>query len=101
MPGMPANDRRAGAAGPGPLRLSPRCRSYGPNELRGPRPPPAGGTWRTRTPGLSDTRSYELNAKMVVVFWVWPAFSSVEGKLGWLGELGKCWVSKVYAWPWR
>ena len=38
---------------------------------------------------------------MVVVFWVWPAFSSVEGKLGWLGEFGKCWVSKVYAAPWR
>src|SRR5947209_20264492 len=49
MPGMPANDRRAGAAGPGLLRLSPRCRSYGPNELRGPRPPPARGAWRTRT----------------------------------------------------
>ena len=31
------------------------------------------------------------------MFWVWPAFSSVEGKLGWLGEFGKCWVSKVYA----
>src|SRR6266480_2253717 len=43
MPGRPANDRRAGAAGPGLLRLSPRCRSYGPNELRGPRPPPARG----------------------------------------------------------
>src|SRR5437899_615182 len=38
MPGRPANDRRAGAAGPGLLRLSPRCRSYGPNELRGPGP---------------------------------------------------------------
>ena len=37
----------------------------------------------------------------MVVSWVWPAFSSVEGKLGWFGEFGKCCVSKVYAWPWR
>ena len=38
---------------------------------------------------------YDAKAKMVVDWAVWPAFSSVEGKLGWLGEFGKCWVSKV------
>ena len=65
--------------------------------------PSATCLWRVadEDPGLSGMRCYEENAKMVVVFWVWPAFSSVEGKLGWLGEFGKCCVSKVYAWPWR
>ena len=32
---------------------------------------------------------------MVVEVMVLPAPSSVEGKLGWLGEFGKCWVSNV------
>ena len=44
---------------------------------------------------------YAENAKMVVELKVWPALSTVDGKLAWLGESGKCWVSKVYAWPWR
>jgi hypothetical protein len=35
------------------------------------------------------------NAKIVVELSVAPAFSSVVGKLGWLGEFGKCWVSNV------
>jgi hypothetical protein len=30
-----------------------------------------------------------------------PAASVVDGKLGWLGEFGKCWVSKVYPAPCR
>ncbi len=31
---------------------------------------------------------------MVVDLYPSPGSSSVEGKLGWLGESGKCWVSK-------
>ena len=46
-----------------------------------------------RGPGVK--RCYEENAKMVVELTVCPADSSVEGKLGWLGEFGKCWVSNV------
>jgi hypothetical protein len=48
--------------------------------------------WRT---GTGVMRCYEANAKMVAELTVCPAFSSVEGKLGWLGEFGKCWVSNV------
>jgi hypothetical protein len=40
-------------------------------------------------------RCYEEKAKMVVDVKVLPAPSSVEGKLGWLGEFGKCCVSNV------
>jgi hypothetical protein len=60
--------------------------------------PSAGCVWHVadRDPRSSGvTRYYEANAKMVVELTVWPAFSSVEGKLGWLGEFGKCWVSNV------
>ena len=32
---------------------------------------------------------------MVVEVKVLPASSVVHGKLGWLGEFGKCWVSNV------
>src|SRR5438094_360432 len=99
MPGTRANDRRGGGVDPGSSLVSPPCRSYGPNGRRYPRPPPAWREVADGDPGLSGC--YEANAKMVVVFWVWPASSSVDGKLGWLGEFGKCWVSKVYAWPWR
>jgi hypothetical protein len=42
-----------------------------------------------------DQGYYEEKAKMVVDVKVFPASSSVEGKLGWFGEFGKCWVSKV------
>jgi hypothetical protein len=45
------------------------------------------------TPGGQEP--YELNAKIVVVLIVAPALSSVDGKFGWLGEFGKCWVSNV------
>jgi hypothetical protein len=45
--------------------------------------------------GIDPRVDYDAKAKMVVDWAVWPAFSSVEGKLGWLGEFGKCWVSKV------
>lgn len=34
------------------------------------------------------------NLKIVVVAYFWPGFSSVEGKLDWFGESGKCWVSR-------
>jgi hypothetical protein len=34
------------------------------------------------------------NLKMVVWLYSWPGRSAVEGKLGWLGESGKCWVSR-------
>ena len=61
--------------------------------------PSATCLWRVADGDLGLSERYEANAKMVVVFWVWPAFSSVEGKLGWFGEFGKCCVSKVYAWP--
>src|SRR6266851_1358628 len=50
-------------------------------------------------PGLNGV--YEEKAKMVVEVKVWPAASTVDGKLDWLGEFGKCWVSNVYAWVWR
>jgi hypothetical protein len=48
--------------------------------------------WRTGSVVLCG---YELKAKMVIEVKVLPAPSSVEGKLGWLGEFGKCWVSNV------
>jgi hypothetical protein len=51
--------------------------------------------WREVADGDRVKRCYEENAKMVVDVTVWPAFSSVDGKLGWLGEFGKCWVSNV------
>ena len=34
------------------------------------------------------------NLKIVVEWKCCPGFSSVEGKLGWFGESGKCWVSR-------
>jgi hypothetical protein len=45
--------------------------------------------------GREQSERYEEKAKTVVVVNVLPAPSSVEGKLGWLGEFGKCWVSNV------
>jgi hypothetical protein len=44
--------------------------------------------WRVVADGDRVKRCYEENAKIVVELVVWPAFSSVEGKLGWLGEFG-------------
>jgi hypothetical protein len=38
----------------------------------------------------------ELNAKIVVELKVFPASRTVDGKLDWLGESGKCCVSNVY-----
>jgi hypothetical protein len=38
---------------------------------------------------------YAENWKMVVELNACPGFSSVDGKLGWSGEFGKCWVSNV------
>jgi hypothetical protein len=35
--------------------------------------------------------------RMVVDWKVSPGFSSVEGKFGWFGESGKCWVSRQNA----
>lgn len=43
----------------------------------------------TRARGRSGSGQDE-NAKIVVVFRVWPANSSVDGKFDWLGEFGKC-----------
>ncbi len=70
-------------------------RSYGPNGRRCPvrhlRAQRGGrGRWYRGC--------YEEKAKMVVELKVWPAASTVDGKLDWLGEFGKCWVSNVYAW---
>jgi hypothetical protein len=35
------------------------------------------------------------NWKRVVELKVFPAFRTVDGKFGWFGEFGKCWVSNV------
>ena len=63
------------------------------------RPPVAGGSGnrgsqvaRTR---FRDQRPFDENAKIVVDVIVAPAASTVDGKFGWLGESGKCWVSNV------
>ena len=37
----------------------------------------------------------------VVVLYVSPGRRTVEGKSGWLGESGKCWVSSASPSPWR
>src|SRR6266567_7826726 len=102
MPGMPANDRRGAASGPGLSLVSPRTDPMVRTGCGAPVRHLLVGAWRTETPGLSGLqRCYEENAKIVVELKVWPAPSTVDGKLAWLGESGKCWVSKVYAWPWR
>jgi hypothetical protein len=41
------------------------------------------------------------NANTVVELYGLPGFRVVVGKLGWLGELGKCWVSSVNPSPCR
>ena len=80
MPGQASWERR------GPVAAG-KTASTGPRAFRS-----ATGTLRRVPDGQGR---YELNAKIVVVVKVAPAFSSVDGKLGWLGEFGKCWVSNV------
>src|SRR5581483_9805049 len=58
MPGRPGNDRRAGAAGPGQLRLSPRSDPMA-ERAAGPRPPLLVVRGGRRPRGLSGVmRSY-------------------------------------------
>ncbi len=58
--------------------------------------------------GPCSLRYFTTPKVNVVVEWkVWPGLSSVEGKLDWLGESGKCCVSRQkpacfwYGTPWR
>ncbi len=85
-----------------PARADPA--STGPAEMPGQGLSDRASTAFGSGPGLAGTmpgqpgRSAQEveNWKMVLELNTWPAFSSVVGKLGWFGESGKCWVSKVY-----
>ena len=46
---------------------------------------------------LLTQRVPALNWYIVTLWNFCPGFNSVEGKLGWLGESGKCWVSRQNA----
>ena len=50
---------------------------------------------RPRQEACPERPPQEENWKIVVELNAWPGFSSVDGKLGWFGEFGKCWVSNV------
>ena len=66
-------------------RYSPRPWRHGPGEAR-----------RRRTT-TAPQRVPALNWNTVTLWNFCPGFNSVEGKLAWLGESGKCWVSRQNA----
>ena len=70
----PAAAGKAAAAGPRRAGLAAGTAQHGPR---------------------SQAWHQELKAKMVVEVKVFPGARTVDGKLGWLGESGKCWVSNV------
>ena len=78
--------------------LAPLCTpARGLLALRRPAAPvPSGGTPLAHLLGtLIVWPEMAPNTKTVVELNVCPGASSVEGKVDWFGEFGKCWVSKV------
>lgn len=66
--------------------------------LHDPQPPPAPlAVFWTASEAATETPpvAQPVNWNTVWVEDVWPALNSVDGKLDWLGESGKCWVSNV------
>ena len=54
---------------------------------------------RNPGPGLGVLPGQASNEWIVVVLYVWPGRSTVEGNDGWFGESGKCCVSRHSASP--